>query len=117
MHFLRNVVFTAWLLVLLWLLSILMSLFALFSNSYNLLLPHLVWTVRVDAHLATIQTSRSQPCIQAILCVVCVCCSVTLLLSDTRPWTMIFSTGISVLLAVSVVFETKCFLAMRKCLH
>ncbi|RCN40594.1 hypothetical protein ANCCAN_13459 [Ancylostoma caninum] len=93
----KSVVFTAWLVVLLWLLSILLSLVALFSNSYNLLLPHLIWT--------------------AILCVVCVCCSVTLLLSDTRPWTMIFCMGISVLLAVSVVFETKCFLAMRKCLH
>ncbi|KAK6736756.1 hypothetical protein RB195_019446 [Necator americanus] len=93
----KVVVFVAWLVVLIWLLTILLSLIALSSNSCNLLLPHLVWT--------------------AALCVVCVCCSVTLLLSDTRPWTMIFSTGISILLGVSIVFETKCFIAMRKCLH
>ncbi|KAK6030311.1 hypothetical protein OSTOST_03558 [Ostertagia ostertagi] len=92
-----NVVFVAWLIVLLWLLTILVSLIALFTNSYNLLLPHLVWT--------------------GFLCAVCTFCSLTLFFYDTRPWTMFLSSGIAVLLGISVVVETKCFLAMRQCLR
>ncbi|KAK5984516.1 hypothetical protein GCK32_019230 [Trichostrongylus colubriformis] len=93
----RIVVFVAWLLVLLWLLTILVSLIALFTNSYNLLLPHLVWT--------------------GFLCAVCTVCSLTLFFSDTRPWTMFLSSGIAVLLGISVIVEAKCFLAMRQCLR
>ncbi|KAK6055914.1 hypothetical protein COOONC_06580 [Cooperia oncophora] len=93
----KSVVFTAWLVVLLWLLTILISLIALFTNSYNLLLPHLVWT--------------------GFLCVVCTICSLTLFFSDTRPWTMFLSSGIAILLGISVVVEIRCFLAMRQCLR
>ncbi|PIO62548.1 hypothetical protein TELCIR_15890 [Teladorsagia circumcincta] len=93
----KNVVFVAWLIVLLWLLTILVSLIALFTNSYNLLLPHLVWT--------------------GFLCAICTFCSLTLFFYDTRPWTMFLSSGIAVLLGISVVVETRCFLAMRQCLR
>ncbi|XGW10514.1 hypothetical protein V3C99_012199 [Haemonchus contortus] len=93
----KIVVFVAWIVVLLWLLTILVSLIALFTNSYNLLLPHLFWT--------------------SFLCVVTTCCSLTLFFSNTRPWTMFLSSGIAVLLGTSVVVETKCFLAMRQCLR
>lgn len=106
--------FAAWLIVLFWLLTILVSLLALFTNSYNLLLPHLFWTVR------SVPRSPCPPLkasVQAVLCVISTCCSLTLFISETRPWTMILSTGIAVLLGTSVVVETKCFRAMRRCLR
>ncbi|CAJ0606771.1 unnamed protein product [Cylicocyclus nassatus] len=93
----KDVVFAAWLMFLLWLITILVAFAAIFTNSYNFLLPHLIFT--------------------SLLFVLCVLCSIILLLSDTRPWTMIFSTGISVLLGVTIVSETKCYFAMRKYLR
>ncbi|KJH50803.1 hypothetical protein DICVIV_03052 [Dictyocaulus viviparus] len=93
----KSVVFAAWLLIILWLVTIFTSLAALLTNSFNLLLPHLIWTIP--------------------LCGICLCCSFTFYLSDTRPWTMILSTGISVLLGVTIFVELRCFFEMRRYLR
>ncbi|WKX92979.1 hypothetical protein Q1695_010756 [Nippostrongylus brasiliensis] len=90
----KVVVYVAWLIILFWLLTILIALIALFINSYHLLLPHFTCT--------------------ALLCVLSTGCSLTLLFSDTRLWTLILSMGICVLLGTSMVVEIKCFLAMRR---